>query len=146
MAVPGRPGWFYGVTDRGPNADDDGPLGEKVFLDPTFNPRIGLFQLIGGKAVLQRTIPLKAPDGTAYNGLANPMTKTAASAEKTEDIYGNQIDPTQPYAVPGTDPAVTLAPRNGVADAAAVGAVARRRRRAASKDSSSRLRLAAAAM
>ena len=97
VAVPGKPGWFYGATDRGPNADDDGPLGEKVFLDPTFTPQIGLFQLVGGKAVLRRTILLRAPDGTAYNGLPNPVTKTAASAEKTEDIYGNQIDPAQPY-------------------------------------------------
>lgn len=39
FADPGRPGWFYGLTDRGPNADDDGPVGEKVFTDPTFNPR-----------------------------------------------------------------------------------------------------------
>jgi hypothetical protein len=111
--APGRPGWFYGVTDRGPNADDDGPLGEKVFLDPTFNPQVGLFQLVGGKAVLQKTILLKAPDGTAYNGLPNPVTKSAASAEKTEDLYGNQIDPAQPYTVPGTNPAVTLNPGNG---------------------------------
>jgi hypothetical protein len=113
VAAPGRPGWFYGVTDRGPNADDLGPLGEKVFLDPTFNPRIGVFHLVGGKAVLQRTIPLRTPAGTAYNGLANPVTKTAASAEKTEDIYGNQIDPAQPYTVPGTNPPVTLDPGNG---------------------------------
>jgi Esterase-like activity of phytase/Bacterial Ig domain len=113
VPVPGKAGWFYGVTDRGPNADDDGPLGEKVFLDPTFNPQIGLFQMVGGKAVLQKTIGLKAPDGTPYNGLANPVTKTAASAEKTEDLFGNQIDPAQPYTVPGTNPAVTLNPDNG---------------------------------
>ncbi len=111
--VPGKPGWFYGVTDRGPNADNDGPAGDKVFANPTFNPQIGLFQLVGGKAVLQRTILLKAPDGTAYNGLPNPVTKTAASAEKTEDLYGNSIDPTVPYPVPGSSPAVTLNPDNG---------------------------------
>jgi hypothetical protein len=113
VAVPGKPGWFYGVTDRGPNADDDGPLGDKVFTDPTFNPQIGMFQLVAGKAVLQKTILLKAPDGTAYNGLPNPVTKTAASSEKTEDLFGNIIDPTKPYTVPGTTPAVTLNPDNG---------------------------------
>jgi hypothetical protein len=63
--------------------------------------------------VLQKSIVLKAPDGTAYNGLPNPVTKNAASAEKTEDLYGNYIDPTQPYTVPGTRPAVTLNPDNG---------------------------------
>ncbi len=113
VAVPGKAGWFYGVTDRGPNADDDGPLGDKVFTDPTFNPQIGLFQMVGGKAVLQKTILLKAPDGTAYNGLPNPVTKTAASSEKTEDLFGTIIDPTKPYTVPGTTPAVTLNPDNG---------------------------------
>ena len=112
-ADPGRPGWFYGVTDRGPNADDDGPLGDKVFTDPTFNPQIGLFQLVGGKAVLQKKILLEAPDGTPYNGLPVPVTKIAASSEKTEDLFGNIINPTQPYTVPGTSPAVTLNPDNG---------------------------------
>jgi hypothetical protein len=111
VAVPGESGWFYGVTDRGPNADNDGPAGDKVFTDPTFHPQIGLFQLVGGKAVLQRTIVLTAPDGTPYNGLPNPVTKSAASAEKTEDISGNAIDPTKPYTVPGTS--TTLNPDNG---------------------------------
>jgi hypothetical protein len=109
--VPGRSGWFYGLTDRGPNADDDGPLGDKVFTDPTFHPQIGEFQLSGGKAVLRRTVVLKAPDGTPYNGLPVPITKTAASSEKTEDLWGNVIDPTQPYTVPGTS--TTLDPDNG---------------------------------
>ncbi len=111
VPVPGKAGWFYGLTDRGPNADDDGPLGVKVFTDPTFTPQIGLFQLVGGKAVLQKTIDLRAPDGTPYNGLANPVTKNAASAEKTEDLYGTIIDPTKPY----TDPTSgrTLNPDNG---------------------------------
>jgi Esterase-like activity of phytase/Bacterial Ig domain len=113
VAVPGKSGWFYGITDRGPNADDDGPLGEKVFTDPTFNPQIGLFQLVGGKAVLHKTIILKAPDGTAYNGLPNPVTKNAASAETAEDLFGTQIDPTQLYTVPGSKPAVKLNPDNG---------------------------------
>jgi len=113
VAAPGRPGWFYGVTDRGPNADDDGPTGQKVFTDPTFHPQIGLFHLVGAKAVLQRTIVLKAPDGTPYNGLPNPVTKTAASAEKTEDLYGTYVDPAQPYTVPGSNPAVTLDPDDG---------------------------------
>jgi hypothetical protein len=82
-----------------------------VFTDPTFNPQIGEFQLSGGKAVLRKTIVLKAPDGTPYNGLPVPITKTAASAEKTEDLWGNQIDPTQPYTVPGTT--TTLNPDDG---------------------------------
>ena len=110
---PGHPGWFYGVTDRGPNADDDGPIGDKVFTDPTFNPQIGLFHLVDGQAVLEKKIILRAPDGSAYNGLPNPVTKVAASAEKAEDLFGTIINPTQPYPVPGSSPAVTLNPDNG---------------------------------
>ena len=113
VAVPGKFGLFYGLTDRGPNADNDGPRGDKVFTDPTFNPQIGLFRLVSNKAVLLKTILLKAPDGSAYNGLANPVTKTAASSETTEDLFGNLIDPTQPYVVPGSSPSVTLNPDNG---------------------------------
>ena len=110
---PGHPGWFYGVTDRGPNADDDGPIGDKVFTDPTFNPQISLFHLVDGQAVLEKKIILRAPDGSAYNGLPNPVTKIAASAEKAEDLFGTIINPTQPYIVPGSNPAVTLNPDNG---------------------------------
>jgi hypothetical protein len=110
---PGHPGWFYGLTDRGPNADDDGPVGEKVFTDPTFTPQIGLFQVVGGKAVLQKKILLKAPDGSFYNGLPNPVTSIAASSEKAEDLYGNTINPNAIYTVPGSNPAVTLNPDNG---------------------------------
>jgi hypothetical protein len=110
---PGHPGWFYGLTDRGPNADDDGPIGDKVFTDPAFNPQIGLFHLVNGQAVLEKKILLKAPDGSAYNGLPNPVTKIAASAEKAEDLFGTIIDPTKLYTVPGSNPAVTLNPDNG---------------------------------
>ena len=57
--VPGKAGWFYGVTDRGPNADD--PLGNKSEPLPNFNPQIGEFKLVDGKAELQKTILLKGP-------------------------------------------------------------------------------------
>jgi hypothetical protein len=57
--VPGRSGWFYGLTDRGPNADD--PLGNKSEPLPDFTPQIGEFKLVDGKAELQKTIPLKGP-------------------------------------------------------------------------------------
>jgi len=57
-----------------------------VFADPTFTPQIGLSHLTGSQAVLSRTITLKAPDGTPYNGLPVPITKTAASSETTEDL------------------------------------------------------------
>jgi hypothetical protein len=57
--VPGRPGWFYGLTDRGPNADD--PIGRKSEPLPSFSPQIGEFRLVDGHAELQKTITLKGP-------------------------------------------------------------------------------------
>ena len=57
--VPGRLGWFYGLTDRGPNADD--PLGRKSEPLASFSPEIGEFRLVDGKAELQKTITLKGP-------------------------------------------------------------------------------------
>ncbi len=57
--LPGRPGWFYGLTDRGPNADD--PLGNKSEPLPNFTPEIGEFRLVDDQARLMKTIPLKGP-------------------------------------------------------------------------------------
>ena len=51
---PGRPGWFFGLTDRGPNADD--PLGRKSEPLTSFSPEIGEFKLVDGQAELQKDI------------------------------------------------------------------------------------------
>ena len=67
--APWLPGVFYGLTDRGPNADaPDGNKSEPL-LD--FSPRIGELALIDGKARLLRTITLKGPKslgGHPYSG------------------------------------------------------------------------------
>jgi hypothetical protein len=67
--VPGRPGYFYGLTDRGPNAD--APDGNKSEMVPNFTPEIGEFKLVDGKAELLKTVPLKGPKslgGVNYSG------------------------------------------------------------------------------
>lgn len=67
--APGRPGYFYGLTDRGPNAD--APDGNKSEPLPDFTPQIGLFRLAGGKAELVKTILLRGPKslgGVKYSG------------------------------------------------------------------------------
>ncbi|WP_345647579.1 esterase-like activity of phytase family protein [Streptomyces tremellae] len=67
--VPGRPGRFYGLTDRGPNAD--APDGNKSEMVPGFTPQIGEFTLVGGKAELVGKVTLKGPKrlgGTPYSG------------------------------------------------------------------------------
>ncbi|OIJ68598.1 esterase-like activity of phytase family protein [Streptomyces mangrovisoli] len=67
--VPGKKGWFYGLTDRGPNAD--APDGNKSEMATDFTPQIGEFKLVDGKAELVRKITLKGPKklgGVNYSG------------------------------------------------------------------------------
>ena len=67
--VPGRPGYFYGLTDRGPNAD--APDGNKSEMVLNFTPEVGEFKLVDGKARLLKTVTLKGPKslgGVKYSG------------------------------------------------------------------------------
>ncbi|WP_328332972.1 esterase-like activity of phytase family protein [Kribbella sp. NBC_00382] len=68
-AVPGKTGYFYGLTDRGPNAD--APDGNKSEMLLDFVPQIGKFKLVDGKARLQSVVTLKGPKslgGVKYSG------------------------------------------------------------------------------
>lgn len=66
---------FYMITDRGPNAD--GPdynngttkLSSKFFLSPSFQPKIAVVHMMGGKATVLETIGLKNKEGKAITGL-----------------------------------------------------------------------------
>jgi VCBS repeat-containing protein len=74
--VPGHPGLFYGLTDRGPNAD--APDGNKSEMVLNFAPEIGEFKLVGGKARLVKTVTLKGPKslgGVKYSGRPPHDTK-----------------------------------------------------------------------
>ncbi|BCJ38155.1 hypothetical protein Athai_56580 [Actinocatenispora thailandica] len=95
---------FYGLTDRGPNVD--GPDDSKVEPLPDFAPSIGLFKLRGGKAVRLRTITLRAPDGTPYNGRVNTVADTG---ETITDLAGHPLAPS-PY---GYDPEGLVAAADG---------------------------------
>lgn len=68
-AVPGKAGYLYGLTDRGPNAD--APDGNKSEMLLDFVPQIGKFKLVDGKARLQSVVTLKGPKslgGENYSG------------------------------------------------------------------------------
>jgi hypothetical protein len=68
-AVPGKAGSFYGLTDRGPNAD--APDGNKSEMLLDFVPQIGRFKLVDGTARLQSVVTLKGPKslgGVKYSG------------------------------------------------------------------------------
>ncbi len=67
--APFRPWAFYGLTDRGPNAD--APDGNKSEMVLDFDPQIGELDLLAGDARLVRTIPLRGPrnlGGHPYSG------------------------------------------------------------------------------
>ncbi len=98
-ADPKNPNRFYGLTDRGPNADYVGTEGEgKMFLTPSYQPKIGHFELqADGSIKLLTTIGLKRPDGTALTGLPNP--NFGATNEIAYGMDGKALltDPSKPF-------------------------------------------------
>ena len=96
-AVPGQPGFFYGLTDRGPNVS--GTNGGKAFPVPGYTPMIGKFELVGTSLVLRQQILLKDAAGVPLNGLPNAEQNTAngylsgQDAEPAQDAAGNTIAP-----------------------------------------------------
>jgi hypothetical protein len=104
-AKPGSEKLFYGLTDRGPNAD--GPDGTKVEPLPDFQPAIGEFRLTSnGRADLIHRIGLKAADGAPYNGQVNPDNSTS---ETITDLAGNLL----PASPEGYDPEGLVAMKDG---------------------------------
>src|SRR5687768_2571856 len=65
---PSRPGFFYFLSDRGPNAGT-GREDEKVFLRSSHAPRIGLFRREGTRLRLVREILLRDAAGRPLTGL-----------------------------------------------------------------------------
>lgn len=93
--VPGSKNEFYGITDRGPNVDT--PDGKKALPLPDFVPAIAKIRLVGTKAEVLKTIPLRAADGTPYNGHVSTQADTG---ESLVDLAGDALS-ASPY---GYDP------------------------------------------
>lgn len=89
---PRAPGYFYLLTDRGPNADSTDPE-KKVFPVPRFAPQIGRFKLEGDKLVLVSVIEIKDAKGKQITGLPNPSNGN--TGEIAVDLEGKPL---------GTDP------------------------------------------
>lgn len=89
---PRAPGYFYLLTDRGPNTDSN-DADKKVFPLPRFTPQIGRFKLVGDKLVLVKTIEIKNAQGKKISGLPNP--KYGNTGEIAVDTQGRDL---------GTDP------------------------------------------
>lgn len=96
-AVPGVPGEFYTVTDRGPNVD--APNGNKFFPFPGFAPTIIRYRAQGDSLVLLSYLSLKAPNGTLASGRPLPAhfgatgeaacaTPACAGTPYAADVFG----------------------------------------------------------
>jgi hypothetical protein len=86
---------FYGLTDRGPNAD--APDGNKSEMLLDFTPEIGEFKLVDGKAELLKQIPLKGPKnlgGVNYSGRPPHDTN-----EVIDDVNATNANGGTPVAV-----------------------------------------------
>ena len=89
---------FWGLTDRGPNADapsvklsEDETLTSKIFPSPKFTPSIGLISMKDDKATVLETISLKDKDGKEISGLpVSPdsvgFSGEVALSESMEDL------------------------------------------------------------
>ncbi|MFF2522675.1 esterase-like activity of phytase family protein [Streptomyces liangshanensis] len=91
--VPGKPGHFYGLTDRGPNAD--APDGNKSEMVTDFTPQIGEFKLVDGKAQLVKQVTLKGPKslgGVNYSG--RPPHDTSEVIDDVDATNANGGKPT----------------------------------------------------
>lgn len=93
---PTQPGYFYAMTDRGPNAATAAGVTPSgiIFLVPDYTPRIGLFRLTSqGKAELVSTLLLKDPKGRPITGL--PNKNFGATGETPYNLDGSvvQLDP-----------------------------------------------------
>lgn len=89
---PKHAGYFYMLTDRGPNTDSTDE-DKKVFPVPKFTPQIGRFKLEGDKLTLVKTIEIRNAKGKKITGLPNPGNGN--TGETAVDMKGRDL---------GTDP------------------------------------------
>ncbi|MBR0567519.1 esterase-like activity of phytase family protein [Azoarcus sp. L1K30] len=93
---PDKDGYFYALTDRGPNADTAAgvvPAG-KIFVTPDYTPRIGLFRLDSkGEVKLVRSILLKDPAGRPITGLPNSSFGSTGETPYALDGSVVSLDP-----------------------------------------------------
>lgn len=92
-AVPGAPGEFYAVTDRGPNVD--APSGNKFFPFPNFTPTIVRYRAQGDSLVMLSYTPVKRPNLQPTSGRPLPPNfgATGETACSTPNCTGTPYAP-----------------------------------------------------
>ncbi|TCM61912.1 hypothetical protein EC844_12666 [Acinetobacter calcoaceticus] len=91
VAHPSQKNQFYALTDRGPNADynpnkDNG----KIFPDPRYTPRIGLFEVARDGSIKKiKEILFKDRHGQMITGL--PNLNFGATKEAAYDVTGKLL-------------------------------------------------------
>jgi hypothetical protein len=87
--VPGEPGYFYLMTDRGPNVD--GITSDiKIFPVPGFTPQIGKFKLENDSLRLVQVIPMSDAAGNKISGRPNPAG-AGSTGETGLDMSGKAV-------------------------------------------------------
>ena len=83
---------FYALTDRGPNTtyDVNGDKG-KIFLDPSYTPKIGLFQL-HENGTIEKLKEILLKDSTGQNITGLPNQHFGATKEIAYDQYGKVLE------------------------------------------------------
>lgn len=88
---PVEDGYFYLMTDRGPNFDTSVP-GQKGFVVPDFTPQIGRFALSDGELHRVGVILIRDENGDPISGLPNPEGM-GSTGEIPVDPDGNILTP-----------------------------------------------------
>jgi 3-phytase len=104
---PTLEGYFYLLTDRGPNFEST-TAGQLVFPVPKFAPQVGLFQIAGDSLRPIKIIDLKDSAGNPITGLPNPAGQ-GGTGETAIDLDGRVLaaDPN------GLDPEGVVALKDG---------------------------------
>ena len=95
-AHPQHADHFYFLSDRGPNAGT-GREDEKVFLRPSYAPRIGLFRREGARLRRVSEILLRDEAGRPLSGMPNPPG-AGGTGERALDPSGREL-PADPRGV-----------------------------------------------
>ncbi len=97
-AVPGVPGEFYALTDRGPNVD--APGGNKFFPFPNFAPTIIRLRAQADSLVLLGYLPIRRPGGALASGRPLPagFGSTGETACSTPNCAGTPY-PNDPWGI-----------------------------------------------